>query len=143
MLLDHGRHGRERILSPASVDLMTTDQLTPEQRTGSPFVLGANRGWGFGVSVVTARDDVWATPGRYGWDGGYGTSWASDRERELIGIVLTQRLFDSPTLPAVHRGFWTCAYRAFEDRAQRAAREVSRKVDLSRRVRLGESRFRR
>jgi len=36
------------------------------------------RGWGFGVSIVTRRDQVSAVPGRFGWDGGYGTSWASD-----------------------------------------------------------------
>src|SRR5260370_25125758 len=29
-------------------------------------------GWGFGVSVVTRRDDVAAVPGRYRWDGGLG-----------------------------------------------------------------------
>ena len=27
-----------------------------------------------GGAVVTRRTDLFATPGRYGWDGGYGTS---------------------------------------------------------------------
>ena len=40
-----------------------------------------NRGWGFGVSIVTRRDDLAAVPGRYGWDGGYGTSWSIGPER--------------------------------------------------------------
>ena len=26
-------------------------------------------------------------PGRYGWDGGYGTSWASDPKEELVAIL--------------------------------------------------------
>jgi hypothetical protein len=30
------------------------------------------------------------TPGRYGWDGGFGTSWSNDRDRKLISIVMTQ-----------------------------------------------------
>jgi len=30
MMLNKGRHGPERILSRMSVELMTTDQLTPE-----------------------------------------------------------------------------------------------------------------
>jgi hypothetical protein len=32
MMLDGGRNGRGRILSRPSVELMTTDQLTPEQK---------------------------------------------------------------------------------------------------------------
>ena len=55
---------------------MTTDQITPEQKAASPFFPGFwdNRGWGFGLSVITRRDDVAGVPGRFGWDGGYGTS---------------------------------------------------------------------
>jgi hypothetical protein len=48
---------------------MTTDHLTPEQKTVS--FLPESCGWGFGVSVVTKRDDLAAVPDRYGWDGGY------------------------------------------------------------------------
>src|SRR6202035_1634824 len=35
MMLNKGRHGREEILSRATVELMTSDQLTPEQRAGA------------------------------------------------------------------------------------------------------------
>jgi hypothetical protein len=31
MMLDYGKYGRTRVLSRASVELMTTDRLTPEQ----------------------------------------------------------------------------------------------------------------
>ena len=84
MMLNQGKHGNERILSRLSVETMTTDQLTPEQKAVSGLVPGFfdSHGWGFGVSVVTRRDDIAAVPGRYGWDGGLGTSWYSDpRER--------------------------------------------------------------
>ena len=65
---------------------MTTDQLTPEQKAVSGLFLGYwdSRGWGFGVSVVTRRDDVAAVPGRFGWDGGLGTSWYSDPQEEMV-----------------------------------------------------------
>ena len=53
---------------------MTTNQITPEQKTGAEFFLEENRGWGFGLSVITRRDDVASAPGRFGWDGGFGTS---------------------------------------------------------------------
>ncbi|MDP9847427.1 hypothetical protein [Streptosporangium lutulentum] len=32
MLLNHGTHGGERILSRPAVELMTTNRLTPEQQ---------------------------------------------------------------------------------------------------------------
>jgi hypothetical protein len=38
MMLNQGKHGKERILSRPSVELMTTDQITPEQRAGSEMV---------------------------------------------------------------------------------------------------------
>ncbi len=115
MMLNGGRLGSERILSRPSVELMTTDQLTPEQKQGSELFLGDNRGWGFGLSVFTGRDDLCSVPGRYGWDGGYGTSWYSDPAENLTGILLTQRMMDSPLPLAVFGDFWTCAYQAIDD----------------------------
>ncbi|MCP3143562.1 serine hydrolase domain-containing protein [Pyxidicoccus xibeiensis] len=117
MMLNQGQHGRERILSRPSVELMTTDHLTLEQKAVSGFFPGFfdNTGWGFGVSVVTRRDDVSLVPGRFGWDGGYGTSWASDPQEDLVGILLTQRVMDSPEPPGPFRDFWTLAYQAIDD----------------------------
>jgi CubicO group peptidase (beta-lactamase class C family) len=117
MLLNNGRHGNERILSRLSVELMTTDHITPAQKAISFFSPGFwdNRGWGFGVAIVTRRDDVAAVPGRYGWDGGYGTSWSSDPTEHMVAILMTQRLWDSPSPPAVYRDFWTSAYQAIDD----------------------------
>jgi CubicO group peptidase (beta-lactamase class C family) len=115
MMLNKGMHGRERILSRHSVEIMTTDHLTPEQKAGSELILGYNRGWGFGVSIVTRRDDVSAVPGRFGWDGGYGTSWSSDPKEEIVAILMTQRLWDSPSPPGVYLDFWTSVYQAIED----------------------------
>jgi CubicO group peptidase (beta-lactamase class C family) len=117
MLLDGGRHGRERILSRPSVELMTTDHITPAQKAASSLGLPGffeTRGWGFGVAVVTHRDDLSATPGRYFWDGGYGTSWASDPKEDLIGLLMTQRM-GFPTLSKPYLDFWTGAYQAIDD----------------------------
>jgi CubicO group peptidase (beta-lactamase class C family) len=116
MLLNKGKHGRERILARPSVETMTTDQLTPEQKAASPFPgLWDNRGWGFGVCVVTRRDSPAATPGQYGWNGGFGTSWNSDPAEEMIGIIMTQRAFTSPIPPDVILDFWTSAYQSIDD----------------------------
>jgi CubicO group peptidase (beta-lactamase class C family) len=115
MLLNGGRLGNERILSRPSVELMTSDQLLPEQKVGSELFFSDNRGWGFGLSVFTRRDHLCNLPGRFGWEGGYGTSWYSDPREGLTGILLTQRLMDSPQAPALMTDFWTSAYQAIDD----------------------------
>jgi CubicO group peptidase (beta-lactamase class C family) len=115
MMLNKGRLGRERILSRPSVELMTTDHLTAEQRAGASLFFGAHRSWGFGLAVTLRRDDVAGAPGRFGWDGGIGTSAYSDPAEALIGVLLTQRLMDSPQPPRVFVDFWTSAYQAIDD----------------------------
>ena len=37
--------------------------------------------------------------GAYGWDGGFGSSWLVDSVRDLIVIVLTQRMFEAALAP--------------------------------------------
>ncbi len=115
MLLNQGKHGSERILSRPSVETMTTDQLTPEQRAATGIFLGENRGWGFGMSIITKRDDLSTVPGRFGWDGGLGTSGYSDPKEEMVAILMTQRAMDSPSAPAFYSDFWTSVYQAIDD----------------------------
>ena len=115
MLLNGGQLGSDRILSPASVELMTTDQISSENKQESQLFLGDVRSWGFGMSVFKGSDDPDATPGRFGWDGGYGTSWYSDPGKQLTGILLTQRMMDSPQPPRVFSDFWTSLYQAIDD----------------------------
>jgi CubicO group peptidase (beta-lactamase class C family) len=117
MMLDQGKHGNERLLCRPSVETMTTDQLTPEQKATSGIVPGYfdSHGWGFGVSMVTRRDDVAAVPGRFGWDGGLGTSWYSDPREGMVTILMTQRAWASPSPPDVCLDFWTSAYQAIDD----------------------------
>jgi CubicO group peptidase (beta-lactamase class C family) len=117
MMLNKGKHGGERILSRLSVELMTTDQITPEQKAASAFFPGFwdSRGWGVGVSVITRRDDLAAVPGRYGWDGGFGTSAYMDPKEDMVAILMLQRLWDSPRPPGVYLDFWTSVYQAIDD----------------------------
>jgi CubicO group peptidase (beta-lactamase class C family) len=114
MMLNNGKYGDERILSRPTIELMTTDQITAEQKAASPFFPASweNRGWGFGVAIVTRRDDL-ATPGRYGWWGGYGTSWEVDPAEELIGILLTQSV--DILFTGGLQDFWTLTYAATDD----------------------------
>jgi CubicO group peptidase (beta-lactamase class C family) len=114
MMLNKGRHHREQILSRASVELMTSDQLTPEQRTGAELFFGDYSSWGLGMAVDIQRREIFHTPGRYGWTGGYGTTAYNDPQEGMIGILFTQRMMDSPEPPKVFSDFWTLAYEAME-----------------------------
>jgi len=115
MMLVNG--GGQRILSRPSIELMTMDHLTPEQKAASPFFehFWESRGWGFGLGIVTARTDLADVPGRFGWDGAFGTSWYVDPKEELVGVLMTQRRPDRLALPPVTLDFWTSAYQLIDD----------------------------
>ena len=102
MLLAHGRP----VLSAEHALAMTTDQLTQAQKDagglGPDFFAG--KSWGFGQAVFDG--------GAYGWDGGFGSSWLVDPSRDLTVIVLTQRMWESPQQPPVHRDIRAAAYAA-------------------------------
>lgn len=116
MLLNQGVFGKQRILSRPSVELMTSDQLTPQQKAISGLVGGYfdSHGWGFCLSIVTARENL-RSVGTFGWDGGLGTSAYCDPKEQLIGILLTQRAWTSPSPPDVCLDFWTSTYQAVND----------------------------
>ncbi len=67
MMLNKGRHGREQVLSRATVELMTSDQVTAEQRAGSEVFFSAHSSWGFAMAVDTQRNEIFQAPGRFGY----------------------------------------------------------------------------
>lgn len=98
MLLGQGEGNGVRILSAGSVAQMTTDHLTAEQKAApnAAFFFQDGGGWGYGLA---------ASAERYGWIGGYGT-WAYVYPKsELIGVLLTQRVLDSPSPPSTMADF--------------------------------------
>jgi CubicO group peptidase (beta-lactamase class C family) len=117
MLRNHGKHGSARILSRPSVETMTIDHLTPAQKVASNWLAGwfESRGWGFGMSVVTKRDEIARSVGAYGWDGGLGTTWYTDPREDMVTILMTQVAWTSPNPPNVTRDFLTSAYQAIDD----------------------------
>jgi CubicO group peptidase (beta-lactamase class C family) len=120
MMLAKGRHGRTRVLSRAAVELMTMDHLTDAQKAGMEMFFGDGQGgfksgWGFGMGIDTKRADLSSVPGRFGWTGGIGTAGLADPKEDLVGVLLTQRMMESPVLPKVMADFWTLAYQTMED----------------------------
>ncbi len=104
MLLEHGRS----VVSADAVRAMTRDQLTAGQKAHGGLGPGffQEQSWGFCMAVRTS--------GAYGWDGGLGTSFLVDPNHDLVVIVLTQRMFDTPVPTQVHRDIQAAAYAALE-----------------------------
>jgi CubicO group peptidase (beta-lactamase class C family) len=98
--------GGAPVLSNEAARAMCTDQLTDAQKAhgglGSDFFKG--RSWGYGQAVHDS--------GAFGWDGGFGSSWLVDPANDLTVIVLTQRMFETPEPPRVHRDIQAAAYAA-------------------------------
>jgi CubicO group peptidase (beta-lactamase class C family) len=95
MMLNGGKLGNTRLLSPKSVELMTHDQLgkiDPEQGFGL----------GFGIEGVKAPLEELGTPGEYGWGGFFYTEFSVDPKEEMIVIFMGQ-LHPTGDLPLNHQ----------------------------------------
>ncbi len=109
-LLAFGRmllRGGAPVLRADAVRSMSTNQVSPAQLEGSAAILDG-RGWGFCQAVAIEGSRTAA----FGWDGGLGTSWLVDPVRDLIVIVMTQRMFETALLTDVHRDLQEAAYAA-------------------------------
>jgi CubicO group peptidase (beta-lactamase class C family) len=85
MLLNGGELDGVRILSPKTVQLMTTDHIA--ERYGAPGV-----GFGLGFSVVQdvgLRGEP-GSIGEYGWGGAYHSTYWVDPEEQLVVVYFTQ-----------------------------------------------------
>jgi CubicO group peptidase (beta-lactamase class C family) len=88
MLLNKGELGGVRLLSPASVESMTTNGLSDtmvKERNGM--------GWGIGnveIVVDAAAQKVPSSRGEYGWNGSAGTYFWNDPSADTVIILMTQ-----------------------------------------------------
>lgn len=108
MLLNHGELDGARILSPASVDLMTSNHLAPELLTGKfsigKEVMRPGHGWGYDMAVFDdphTADDV-VGKGTFYWEGAADTWFWVDPANDLIFVGMTQRMFGAGQPPMAH-----------------------------------------
>lgn len=100
------------VLGPASVAAMTADALTAEQRADAEAMLSPGRSFGMqvGVDLAPALTGLTgATPGRWGWDGGTGTTGWADPDADLVAVLLTNRGMAGPEDGL--DWFWQALYR--------------------------------
>jgi CubicO group peptidase (beta-lactamase class C family) len=108
MLLNGGELDGMSILSPRTVALMMTDQLSQEYTEG--------RGFGLGGYVVrdVARNGGWGSVGQFGWSGAASTYYTIDPKQQLVAILLLQHLpQDLPgDPPKISTTFYNLVYRS-------------------------------
>ena len=84
MMLDGGTLGDARILSPASVALMTSNHV------GDLFAPGMGFGLGFSVRLDLGEAGELGSLGDYGWGGAYHTTYWVDPAERLVVVYFTQ-----------------------------------------------------
>ncbi len=94
MLLHGGTLDGVRILGRKTVDLISTDHLTPEQRKGDCWDTQRGYGYGLGVRVMTNPElaDINGSVGEWGWDGAFGNWFCVDPKENLTCVYLTTNL---------------------------------------------------
>jgi len=108
MLLNGGELDGVRLLSPKTVELMTTSAT--EDLTPSPMGPGAGFGLGFEVVRDVGATGSYGSVGQYFWGGAYGSTFWVDPKEQLIGVMMIQ-LVPRPGLTIGER-FQTLAYQA-------------------------------
>lgn len=106
MLLNGGELDGVRILSPASVALMTSDNLPP----GTAYWHDGMR-YGLGVGIVTdpAQAGNLGSKGQFGWPGLASTWFTVDPKEDLVALVFVQ---DMPRDVPFDDEFQTLVYQA-------------------------------
>jgi CubicO group peptidase (beta-lactamase class C family) len=87
MLVNGGQLNGKRLLSPTTVELMSSVHVKDTFPGRSP-----GRSWGLSVQVIS--DPVAAamrvSPGSFGWDGAFGTHFWVDPKEKIVGLLMVQ-----------------------------------------------------
>ena len=112
MILNRGEIDGVRVLSPRSVDLMTSNQI--------PSIYGQN-GKGFGLGFETVERigaNGYYSVGSFGWGGAYGSTYMVDPAERLVVVFMINQM---PMRADVAGKFPTLVYQALIDVAPRAS----------------------
>ena len=85
MLLNGGVYNGKRILSPRTVELMTSNQLD--------FHFNGTNNFGLGFEIVTDKGANLGpkNKGSFSWGGYYGTTYWADPKAKLVCLIMTQQ----------------------------------------------------
>jgi len=85
MLLNGGKYNDNRILSPRTVEMMTSGQLS--------FMYNGNDNFGLGFGITSAKSAARnaRSEGSFAWGGYYGTTYWADPKRKMVCLIMTQQ----------------------------------------------------
>ncbi|HEY8175071.1 MAG TPA: serine hydrolase domain-containing protein [Gemmatimonadaceae bacterium] len=87
MLLNGGELNGVRLLSPKTVDLMTSNQV------GALFnASGQGFGFGFSINEKLGVDNTMMSVGTYGWGGAYGSQYRVDPKERVVLVFMINQL---------------------------------------------------
>lgn len=89
MLLNGGSYNGHEILSPRTVDMMTSNQLD--------FKFDGTNGFGLGFEIISDKGAALGprNKGSFTWGGFFGSSYWADPKEHLVCLILTQQTPDS------------------------------------------------
>jgi len=114
MMLNRGELFGVRLLSPKTVDLITSDHIHDGIDEGPRYLPGPGYGFGLGYSVRLEQGvlPVAGSPGDYGWGGLAGTyNWVDPRE-QLVAVLMVQ---DISNLFVYRAAFRSMVYAALDE----------------------------
>lgn len=93
MLMNGGALDGKRLLSPKTVEHMTSNHLGPEIRNTVGVLEPHREGFSFGLGVAVRTSAgisaVPGSPGEYSWNGAFGTQFFADPKERLVVVVGT------------------------------------------------------
>jgi CubicO group peptidase (beta-lactamase class C family) len=85
MLLNGGEYNGKRILSPATVRLITTNQIGDVNQGDNKF------GLGFSITTTKGAAKLGVSEGAYDWGGIFGTTYWVDPQTGIVALLYTQK----------------------------------------------------
>jgi CubicO group peptidase (beta-lactamase class C family) len=87
MLVNGGQLNGKRLLSPTTVELMSSVHVK-DTFPGRP----PGRSWGLSVQVISdpVAASMRVSPGSFGWDGAFGTHFWADPREKIVGLLMVQ-----------------------------------------------------
>lgn len=116
MILHKGKYKGGQLLSPATVELMLTNQLNESVKTSPYPAFPENFQMGLGFALETAKNDHLQPlrAGSFSWEGALATYYWVDPELDLIALFYTQE-FGTPLWSYYQNIFRVLTYQALTD----------------------------
>ncbi|MDF7813570.1 serine hydrolase domain-containing protein [Hymenobacter sp. YC55] len=85
MMLNEGEYNGRRILKPATVRLMTSNQISDVNQGDNKF------GLGFSITTTKTADTSGLSEGSFEWGGIFGTTYWVDPKLKIVALLYTQK----------------------------------------------------